>query len=111
MVEHNVEYVESQQQVNFINAQIIKAGTQQTLSIVNRVRALCFTVRPGGRKSTRPQVAKRPSMIYKKKDSAGRADGACVWNIAAAIPKSRLAGGFMRLTLHQFGETMMQPSR
>ena len=42
VVEHNVEYVESQQQVNFINAQIIKAGTQQTLSIVNRVRELCW---------------------------------------------------------------------
>ena len=40
-MEHNIEYVESQQQVNFINAQIIKAGTQQTLSIVNRVRAPC----------------------------------------------------------------------
>ena len=37
VVEHNLEYVASQQQENFINAQIVKAATQQTVSIVHKV--------------------------------------------------------------------------
>jgi len=85
VVEHNVEYVESQQQVNFINAQIIKAGTQQTLSIVNRVRALCFAFEAWWPQTHQATRCRWPSMIYQTKDSAARADGACGWSKAATM--------------------------